>query len=99
MTDLATLLPRIERLLDRLDRPATPHGLDWKTVRAARWAAQTGELKPILHPHRVALKDLLAIAEQKQRVAANTRQFVTGTPATNVLLTGARGCGTSSLVQ
>ncbi|MFH1819455.1 MAG: ATP-binding protein [Pseudomonadota bacterium] len=99
MTDLATLLPRIERLLDRLDSPASAHGLDWKTIRAARWAAQTGELKPILHPQRVALKDLLAIDEQKQRVDANTRQFVTGKPANNVLLTGARGCGKSSLVK
>src|SRR3569833_3392038 len=99
MTDLATLLPRIERLLDRLDSSAAAHGLDWKTVRAARWAAQTGELKPILHPHWVVLKDLLAIDEQKQRIDANTRQFVTGKPANNVLLTGARGCGKSSLVK
>jgi len=99
MTDLATLLPRIEQLLDRLDSPAVPAGLDWKTTRAARWSAQAGALKPILHPQRVALKDLLAIDEQKQRVDANTRQFVAGKPANNVLLTGARGCGKSSLVK
>src|SRR5574340_93730 len=99
MTDLAVLLPRIERLLDRLDLAAEPAGLDWNKVRAARWAAQTGELKPILHPQRVALKDLLAIDGQKQLVDANTRQFVTGKPANNVLLTGARGCGKSSLVK
>jgi len=67
MTDLATLLPRIERLLDRLDGPAALSGLDWNKVRAARWAAQTRELKPILHPQRVALKDLLAIDAQKQQ--------------------------------
>jgi hypothetical protein len=99
MTNLATLLPRIEHLLDRLDSPAVPAGLDWKTTRAARWSAQAGALKPILHPQRVALKDLLAIDEQKQRVDANTRQFVAGKPANNVLLTGARGCGKSSLVK
>ena len=90
----------LERLLTRLDAhasaPATP---DWKKMRAARWSAQAGGLKPILHPQRVALKDLLAIDEQKQRVDANTRQFVTGKPANNVLLTGARGCGKSSLVK
>ena len=68
-------------------------------MRAARWSAQAGRLKPILHPQRVALKDLLAIDEQKQRVDANTRQFVAGNPANNVLLTGARGCGKSSLVK
>ncbi len=90
----------LERVLTRLDaRFSPPAALDWKTVRAARWSAQAGELKPILHPQRVALKDLLAIDEQKQRVDANTRQFVAGKPANNVLLTGARGCGKSSLVK
>ena len=97
--ELDSLLPRFERLLDRLDTAASPMPLDWKTVRAARWSAQTGRLKPILHPQRVALRDLLAINEQKQRVDANTRQFVAGKPANNVLLTGARGCGKSSLVK
>ncbi|MDA8128017.1 MAG: ATP-binding protein [Betaproteobacteria bacterium] len=99
MTDLADLIPRIERLLDRLDPPPTLRDLDWKTVRAARWAAQSAELKPILHPQRVALRDLLAIDDQKREVEANTRQFVAGKPANNVLLTGARGCGKSSLVK
>jgi predicted AAA+ superfamily ATPase len=98
MTDFAALIPRLSRLLDRLEAPvvAVP---DWKTVRAARWSAQAGGLKPILHPQRVALKDLLDIDEQKQRVDANTRQFVAGRPANNVLLTGARGSGKSSLVK
>ena len=90
----------LERLLTRLDaRSSTPAAPDWKNVRAARWSVQTGGLKPILHPQRVALKDLLAIDAQKQRVDANTRQFVAGKPANNVLLTGARGCGKSSLVK
>ncbi len=97
MTDLATLLPRLARLLDRLEAPAAMP--DWKTVRAARWSAQAGGLKPILHPQRVALRDLLAIDDQKRRIDANTRQFVAGKPANNALLTGARGCGKSSLVK
>jgi hypothetical protein len=98
MTDLTALLPRLSRLLDRLEAPVadTP---DWKTVRAARWSVLSGGLKPILHPQRVTLKDLLDIDEQKQRVEANTRQFVAGKPANNVLLTGARGGGKSSLVK
>lgn len=99
MTDLASLLPRIERLLDRLDEPASAQGLDWKGVSAARWLAPSGRFKPIVHPQRVALGNLLAIDAQKQRVDANTRQFVAGRPANNVLLTGARGCGKSSLVK
>ncbi|WP_310448210.1 ATP-binding protein [Thiobacillus sp.] len=97
--DYTALLPRIERLLDRLDNASRPAALDWKAVRAARWSAQSGGLKPILHPQRVALKDLLDVDEQKQRVDANTRQFVAGKPANNVLLTGARGGGKSSLVK
>ena len=90
----------LERLLDRLDaRTPQTVELDWKKVHAARWSAQTGTLKPILHPQRVSVKDLLAIDEQKARVDANTRQFVAGKPANNVLLTGARGSGKSSLVK
>lgn len=99
MNDFGSLLPRIERLLDCLDAPTRQPPPDWTRVRAARWSAQAGGLKPILHPQRVALKDLLAIDEQKRRVDANTRQFVAGRPANNVLLTGARGCGKSSLVK
>jgi predicted AAA+ superfamily ATPase len=96
-TGLETLL---ERLLDRLDaRAPVSVGIDWKRVRAARWSALVGGLKPILHPQRVKLGDLLAVDEQKTRVDANTRQFVSGKPANNVLLTGARGCGKSSLVK
>jgi predicted AAA+ superfamily ATPase len=90
----------LDRLLEKLDaRFSPPAPPDWKTVRAARWSAQAGGLKPILHPQRTALKDLLDIDEQKLRVDANTRQFVAGRPANNVLLTGARGSGKSSLVK
>jgi uncharacterized protein len=97
-SELDSLLPRLAHLLDRLEAPAAP-APDWKAVRAARWSALAGGLKPILHPQRTALKDLLDIDEQKQRVDANTRQFVEGRPANNVLLTGARGSGKSSLVK
>lgn len=90
----------LERLLDKLDARA-PSAVqpDWKKIYAARWSAQSAGLKPILHPQRVRVKDLLAIDEQKTRVDANTRQFVAGKPANNVLLTGARGSGKSSLVK
>jgi predicted AAA+ superfamily ATPase len=92
------LLPRIERLLDRLEStPAEP--VDWKKTHAARWIANTRNLRAISHPHRIEAKHLLAIDEQKQKVDANTRQFVEGRQANNVLLTGARGTGKSSLVK
>ena len=90
----------LERLLDKLDaRAPQAVNLDWKKVQAARWSAHSATLKPVLHPQRVNVKNLLAIDEQKARVDANTRQFVAGKPANNVLLTGARGSGKSSLVK
>lgn len=90
----------LERLLDKLDARA-PQATqpDWKNINAARWSAQSASLKLILHPQRVRVKDLLAIDDQKAKVDANTRQFVAGKPANNVLLTGARGSGKSSLVK
>ena len=51
------------------------------------------------HPHSIRLDDLVAIDEQKHAIDANTRQFVAGLPANNVLLTGSRGTGKSSLVK
>jgi uncharacterized protein len=51
------------------------------------------------HPHAIALDDLVAIDAQKEAIDRNTRQFVTGLPANNVLLTGSRGTGKSSLVK
>lgn len=96
-TALETL---IKRFLEKLDTPATQAAYpDWKKIYAARWSAQTASLKPILHPQRVRMKDLLAIDAQKAKIDANTRQFVAGKPANNVLLTGARGGGKSSLVK
>ena len=51
------------------------------------------------HVHRIRLSDLRGIDGQIERVEQNTRQFVDGKPANNVLLTGARGTGKSSLVK
>ncbi len=92
------LLPRIERLLDRLEGTATAP-IDWKKAHAARWIAESRRLAPIARPHRIEARHLLNIDEQKQKIDANTRQFVAGRPANNVLLTGARGTGKSSLVK
>jgi uncharacterized protein len=92
--------PDLSALLATLNAHfSVPAPLYWKQVRAARWLADTRQLRPILRPHRIELKHLLNIDEQKQRVDANTRQFVSGKPANNVLLTGSRGTGKSSLVK
>ena len=62
-------------------------------------AQRQGAIEPVKHVHRIGLKDLQGIDAQKQLVELNTRQFVEGHPANNVLLTGARGTGKSSLIK
>jgi len=94
---LESLIRRLERLVERAEAllPAPPAPPDWNAI-AFRWR---GRLEPVRHPHRIRLADLKGIDEQKAAVERNTRQFVTGKPANNVLLTGARGTGKSSLIK
>jgi predicted AAA+ superfamily ATPase len=101
---LAHFLARAERFLDRLDAvlPMAPAAPDWKAAVAFRWrkgANGRGWLQAVAKPHPMRLKNLKDIDDQKARVDANTRQFIAGQPANNVLLTGTRGCGKSSLIK
>lgn len=101
---LERLLVRAEAVLDRLETllPPVPPPPDWESAVAWRWRkaqAGRGRLLPIARPHGIRLAELDCIEDQKARVVANTRQFVEGKPANNVLLTGARGSGKSSLVK
>ena len=64
---------------------------------AFRW--QNQQLKPIYQPKAIHLDDLRGIEKQKQKVIQNTRQFLKGLPANDVLLTGSRGTGKSSIVR
>ena len=102
MTDLTRLIARAENLLERLESvlPLAAPALDWK-AQAYRWRRRNGrgQLEAVHHPHRIRLEDLVGIDDQKQRLEQNTRQFVAGRSANNVLLTGARGTGKSSLVK
>jgi len=91
------LLARLEQLL-----PPPPAPTDWKASIAYRWrraANGSGSLHPVQHVHRLRLSDLRGISAQIQKVEQNTRQFLEGRPANNVLLTGARGTGKSSIVK
>jgi predicted AAA+ superfamily ATPase len=103
MNDLTNILERADSLLARLEQlvPGPVAEPDWRASIAFRWRRQgaRGVIQPVAHPHRIGLKDLLGIDEQKALVDRNTRQFVEGRPANNVLLTGARGTGKSSLVK
>jgi predicted AAA+ superfamily ATPase len=99
---LAALLGRVESILERVEAvlPPPPPPPDWQAT-AHRWRKRNGRghLQPIRHPHAISLDDLVAIDPQKKAIDANTRQFVAGLPANNVLLTGSRGTGKSSLVK
>jgi predicted AAA+ superfamily ATPase len=103
MTDAAKLIKQASDLVARLERllPAEPPPPDWGASVAFRWRRRNGKgaIEPVRHVHRIALKDLRGIDSQKQLVEQNTRQFVEGHPANNVLLTGARGTGKSSLIK
>ncbi|HEV2219377.1 MAG TPA: ATP-binding protein [Casimicrobiaceae bacterium] len=97
------LIARAEAVLARVEALLPPAGPDpdWRKVSAARWRKRNGRgwLQGVAHPHSIALTDLVAVDAQKQAIDRNTRQFVCGLPANNVLLTGSRGTGKSSLVK
>ncbi|OGA17595.1 MAG: AAA family ATPase [Betaproteobacteria bacterium RIFCSPLOWO2_12_FULL_63_13] len=103
MADLEKLVARTEALLARLELvlPAPPKPVDWRAGTAFRWRKSGGRafLQPVAHPHHIRLSDLRGINRQKETIEANTRQFVEGRTANNVLLTGARGTGKSSLIK
>ena len=100
---LASFLSRAEQLLERLEPllpPANP-APDWNSSIAFRWRkhGHVGYLQAVSRPSTIRLQDLHDIDEQKTRIDANTRQFVSAQPANNVLLTGTRGSGKSSLIK
>jgi predicted AAA+ superfamily ATPase len=101
--DAAALVTRVEALVDRFERALRTEipQTDWNASIAFRWRKRGGAavIEPVAHVHRIALNDLRGIDDQKRIVEDNTRQFVAGLPANNVLLTGARGTGKSSLIK
>lgn len=101
--EIAGLLNRVNVLLDRLDALVANNSreTDWKASTAFRWVSRNGKavIQPVRHFHRIRLSDLKGIDAQKTSIRQNTRQFLAGHPANNVLLTGARGTGKSSLVK
>ena len=96
----------LEKVLEKLEQllPPPPPEPDWKASVAFRWRSagrrgSPGWLQAVRHVHRIKLSDLCGIDKQIERVEQNTRQFIAGQPANNVLLTGARGTGKSSIVK
>ena len=105
MTDpLARLIERAEQLITRIESvlPRPLSAPDWSQAVAWRYrkrAGGHGVLEPVRHVGAIALAELKEIDAQKDKIERNTRQFVDGRPANNVLLTGARGTGKSSLIK
>jgi predicted AAA+ superfamily ATPase len=107
MTALEQFLARAEAVLARVEAvlPPAPPAPDWARGYAFRWRKRSGGmgggsyLQAVAHVSDIALGDLQHIGPQKQQIEQNTRQFVQGRPANNVLLTGARGTGKSSLIK
>jgi hypothetical protein len=100
LQDIAVQLGRIAdvqeaRLAD--ERRAVGADIDWSAL-AFRWR-DDGRLQAIASPSTMPLERLHGIERQKERLVANTRQFVEGRPANNALLWGSRGTGKSSLVR
>jgi predicted AAA+ superfamily ATPase len=98
------LILRAEQLIDRLEAvlPRALSAPDWTAAVAWRYrkrSAGHGVLEPVRHLGPMRLIDLKEIDPQKEKIERNTRQFVEGRPANNVLLTGARGTGKSSLIR
>ena len=98
------LLQRAEQLIGRIEAvlPQPLGAPDWNASVAFRYRKRSsghGVLEPVRHVAVMRLDDLQEIDGQKDKIQRNTLQFVQGLPANNVLLTGARGTGKSSLVK
>ncbi|HYW56346.1 MAG TPA: ATP-binding protein [Polaromonas sp.] len=98
------LITRVESLMARIESvlPQPLSAPDWTSSIAYRYRKRSsghGSLEPVRHIGSISLGDLKEIEDQKEKIKRNTEQFVLGKPANNVLLTGARGTGKSSLIK
>ena len=98
------LMMRAEQLIARIESvlPQPLSAPDWSGSIAWRYRKRSsghGTLEPVRHVAAMQLVDLKEIDGQKEKIERNTRQFVDGRAANNVLLTGARGTGKSSLIK
>jgi len=102
-TAVESLIARAESLLARLEAvlPQAVSAPDWAASVAFRYRKRgaTGRIEPVRHVATIRLAELVEVEPQKQRLLRNTEQFVAGHGANNVLLTGARGTGKSSLIK
>ncbi len=103
-SQLERLLLRAEHLMARIESilPQPLSQPDWGASIAFRYRKRSsghGVIEPVRHVGEMKLDQLKEIDQQKEKIQRNTEQFVRGLPANNVLLTGARGTGKSSLIR
>jgi len=101
---LDQFLSRAEKLMDQLQAilPKPLSEPDWGKSVAFRYRKRQGGhgvLEPVMHVANLRFSDLKEIDLQKEKITRNTMQFLEGKGANNVLLTGARGTGKSSLIK
>ncbi len=98
------LIERAEQLMARIESilPQPLSQPDWGASIAFRYRKRSsghGVIEPVRHVAAMKLEQLKEIDPQKEKIQRNTEQFVRGLPANNVLLSGARGTGKSSLIR
>ena len=92
------ILLSLSHVLQQLQQslPALKQETDFSAI-AFKW--QDRQLIAIQQPRKIDLDDLKGIEKQKEKIIQNTLQFLNGLPANDVLLTGSRGTGKSSIVR
>ncbi|MFW1737081.1 ATP-binding protein [Acinetobacter sp. ULE_I001] len=92
------IIQKLSTVLDQLHQvlPEKKQDTDFEAV-AFRWHDK--QLKAIYNPKAMHLDDLKGIERQKAKILQNTEQFLHGLPANDILLTGSRGTGKSSIVR
>ncbi len=75
------------------------HGVGLFSKYRAFYFTEDQTVQPIANPRTVHLDSIKLYALQKKRVVDNTKSFLKGKPANNVLLYGDRGTGKSTLVH
>jgi len=103
-SQLENLIKRAEQLMARIESvlPQPLSSPDWAVSIAYRYRKRSsghGVIEPVRHIGAMRLEQLKEIDPQKEKIQRNTEQFVRGLPANNVLLSGARGTGKSSLIR
>ncbi len=103
MSDIDKFFKRADALMAKLETyfQDGTQAVKLNNATANRWRRQNNRvyLQEVRNPSKIRLHDLQCLERQKEIISRNTRQFIEGLPANNVLLWGPRGTGKSSLIK